>query len=150
RADRPPGLRHGGRSPLLRRHPHALGAVRRPAGEVPPGGLAARCAEVSVRSSCPGRPPMARRINKAAEQVLLNALAVGATVESAARRAGIGESTAYRRLADPAFQARLKQAQLDAVLRLAAMLTGGSPSSIKRLFDLQHDASAPAGVQRAA
>ena len=93
---------------------------------------------------------MARKINKAAEQEFLNALAVGATVESAARRAGIGERTAYRRLADPAFQARLKQAQSDAVLRISAMLIGGSPSSIKRLFDLQHEPAAPAGVQRAA
>ena len=93
---------------------------------------------------------MAKKDKRAAEQTLLTALAFGATVENAARKAGIGERTAYRRLADPAFQARLEQARLDAVLRTAGMLTGASLGAVKSLVDLQQDASVPAGVRRAA
>ena len=93
---------------------------------------------------------MTKKDKQAAEQALLTALAFGATVENAARKAGIGERTAYRRLADPAFQARLEQARLDAVLRTAGMLTGASLGAVKSLVDLQQDASVPAGVRRAA
>jgi len=47
---------------------------------------------------------VAHRGRKEADEALLQALACGATVETAAQRAGIGERTAYRRLADPEFQ----------------------------------------------
>jgi hypothetical protein len=84
------------------------------------------------------------------DEALLTALAFGATVESAARKAGMGERTAYRRLADPAFQARLDEARRDMVLRTTRMLTGAALGSVKTLVDLQNDATAPPSVRRAA
>ena len=93
---------------------------------------------------------MPRKSNRAAEQVLLTALAFGATVENAARKAGIGERTAYRRLADPDFRARLSQARQEAVVRTSGMLTGAAVGSVKTLVDLQQDASVPAAVRRGA
>jgi hypothetical protein len=84
------------------------------------------------------------------EEALLLALAFGATVEGAARKAGVGERTAYRRLAEPAFQARLEQARRDMVLRTMGLLTGAGIGSVKTLVDLQQDAAAPAGVKRGA
>jgi len=85
-----------------------------------------------------------------ANQVLLMALALGASVESAAHKAGIGERTAYRCLTDPAFKARVNQARLEVALRTTGMLTGAGPGSVKTLVDLQQEASAPAAVRRAA
>ena len=93
---------------------------------------------------------MANKISKAEEQALVTALAFGATVENAARKAGVGERTAYRRLADPAFQARVDQARREAVLRTAGMLTGAALGSVKTLVDLQQDVSVPASVRRGA
>ena len=93
---------------------------------------------------------MARKSNKAAEQALLAALAIGATVENAARKAGISERTAYRRLADPDFQARVEQARRENMARTAGMLTGAALGSVKTLVDLQQDVSVPASVRRGA
>jgi hypothetical protein len=52
---------------------------------------------------------MARTRKIAADKALLTALACGATVEQAARKAGLGERTVYRRLDDPEFLQRLRQ-----------------------------------------
>jgi hypothetical protein len=93
---------------------------------------------------------MAKKNKKAADEALLTALAFGATVENAARRAGIGERTAYRRLAHPAFQARLNQVRVDMVVRTAGMLTGAGIGSVKTLVDLQQEAATPAAVRRGA
>jgi hypothetical protein len=93
---------------------------------------------------------MAKKNNKKAEQALLLALAFGATVENAARKAGMSERTAYRRLADPAFQARLEQARLETLVRTAGMLTGAALGSVKTLVDLHQDVSVPSAVRRGA
>jgi hypothetical protein len=93
---------------------------------------------------------MARNISKEAEQALLQALACGATVEHAARKAGIGERTAYRRLADRAFRNRLREARLEMVQRTAGLLTGAGMSAVKVLVDLQQDVSVSASVRRRA
>ena len=47
---------------------------------------------------------MPRTRNKEATKVLLQALACGANLENAARKAGVSERTAYRRLGDPEFR----------------------------------------------
>jgi hypothetical protein len=91
---------------------------------------------------------MAHRVGKAADEVLLQALAWGATVENAARKAGISERTAYRRLNDPSFVQRLEQLRADMVQRTAGMLSGAGMGSVKVLVDLQNDVSVPAGVRR--
>jgi hypothetical protein len=93
---------------------------------------------------------MARKINREAEQALLQALACGATVEQAARKAGIGERTAYRRLGSRAFRGRLREARLEIVQRTAGLLTGAGLSAVKVLIDLQQDVAVSAGVRRRA
>jgi hypothetical protein len=93
---------------------------------------------------------MPNKPNQEATKVLLQALACGATVENAARKAGITERTAYRRLADPEFAKQVQQQRADMVQRTLGMLTGAAISSVKTLLDLQQDAAVPAAVKRRA
>src|SRR5262249_53242907 len=93
---------------------------------------------------------MARRCGKQADQALLLALACGATVENAARKAGISERTAYRRLDNPAFRQQLQQVRIDLVQRTAGMLTGAGLGAVKTLVDVQQDATVPPAVRRGA
>ena len=58
---------------------------------------------------------MAGNGRKNADQALMLALACGATVESAARKASVSESTIYRRLKDPGFQRELAKLQSEMV-----------------------------------
>jgi hypothetical protein len=91
---------------------------------------------------------MARTVRKGAERLLLQALACGATVENAARKAGVCERTVYRRLADVDFCRRLQALRTEMVQRTAGMLTGAGMGAVKVLVDLQGDVSVPAGVRR--
>ena len=91
---------------------------------------------------------MPRTVPKGADRALLQALACGATVEHAARKAGMSERTAYRRLDDPAFRAQLDQLRADMVERTAGLLTGAGMGSVKTLVDLQNDVAVPPGVRR--
>jgi hypothetical protein len=81
---------------------------------------------------------------KRGDEALLLALACGATVEGAAHKAGVSARTAYRRLADPAFQARLRQARADLAGRAAGLLTAASLESVRTLVELQAAVSPPA------
>src|SRR6516165_2974287 len=91
---------------------------------------------------------MPRTPNTKADRVLLRALACGATVENAARKAGVSERTAYRRLADSAFCRQLSQLRAEMVQRTAGLLTGAGMASVKTLVDLQQDVAVPATVRR--
>jgi hypothetical protein len=71
---------------------------------------------------------------------LVTALACGATVEGAARKAGISERTAYRRLADPDFQARLRRERAELARRAAGLLTAATLESVRTLVELQGSA----------
>jgi hypothetical protein len=93
-----------------------------------------------------GRMP--RTCGKKADQAFLQALACGATVENAARKAGISERTAYRRLDNPAFVQQLQKLRADLVQRTASMLSGAGLGAVKTLVDLQQDAAVPAAVRR--
>jgi hypothetical protein len=93
---------------------------------------------------------MARTCRKRADQVLLQALACGATVQNAALKAGISERTAYRRLENAAFVEQLNQLRAEMVQRTAGMLTGAGLGAVKTLVDLQHDAAIPPAVRRGA
>src|SRR5262245_37057435 len=72
-----------------------------------------------------------------ADTVLLTALACGATRESAARQAGVSETTVFRRLRDPEFCGRLKDLRAEMVERTASMLTAASMESVRTLIELQ-------------
>jgi hypothetical protein len=83
---------------------------------------------------------------KKGEEALVLALACGATVESAARQCEVSERTAYRRLKEPAFRARVQEARAEMVKRSAGMLTAAAGESVRTLLVLQKD-SAPAAVR---
>jgi hypothetical protein len=83
---------------------------------------------------------------RAADEKLVIALACGSTVENAARQAGVGETTVYRRLKEPAFQAMLNTARQEMIQRTANMLTAASLESVKTLLRLQGD-GVPHAVQ---
>jgi hypothetical protein len=82
---------------------------------------------------------MAQKGRRNADHTLLLALACGATIENAARSAGISESTAFRRLADPDFKRQLYDIRADMVQRTAAMLTAAGGEAVKTLLALQKE-----------
>ena len=84
------------------------------------------------------------RGRKNADETLLTALACGATVENAARTAGIGTRTAYRRLKEEAFHQRLRDLRLDMVQRTGGMLTASGMEAVKTLISLQDASVSPA------
>ena len=92
-------------------------------------------------------PPAKTR--RRGNHTLLMALACGATVAQAAAKAGISERTAYRRLADPAFRARIETLRAEMVQRAAALLIAAAIHAAKTLIDLQNSAT-PAAVRRRA
>ena len=75
---------------------------------------------------------------------MMLALACGATVESAARKASVSERTIYRRLKDPGFQRDLAKLQSEMVQRATAMLTASTLESAKTLLSLQDPSMPPA------
>jgi len=81
---------------------------------------------------------------KNADNALMLALACGATVESAARKASVSESTVFRRLNDPGFQRELNAMRSDMVQRATGMLTAATMEAAKTLLNLQHDSVPPA------
>ena len=81
---------------------------------------------------------------KRADDALMMALACGATVEAAAAKAGISSATAFRRLQDPAFKARVDAARAEMVQRATAMLTAAAMEAVKTLLDLQGNKQPPA------
>jgi hypothetical protein len=80
---------------------------------------------------------MPQRGRRNADDVLIMALACGATQEAAAQKAGVSKPTVQRRLQDPAFRARLQEASADMVKRTARTLTAASTEAIKTLLELQ-------------
>jgi hypothetical protein len=81
---------------------------------------------------------------KRADDALILALACGAQVEAAAAKAGVSAATAFRRLKDPAFMARLDAARRDMVERATSMLTAAAMEAVKTLLDLQGIKQPPA------
>ena len=89
------------------------------------------------------------KYNKQVEIVLLAALAKGATVVQAAHQAGVSERTAYRRLQQPAFQARIEALQEETLRRAADVLTAAAQKGLLSLVDLQKPTTPPS-VRRGA
>jgi hypothetical protein len=65
------------------------------------------------------------------------ALACGATVENAGRKAGVSRRTATRRLAEPGFREHVRQLRADMVQRSTAMLTAAALEAVKTLVELE-------------
>jgi hypothetical protein len=83
---------------------------------------------------------MAAGRKRKAEEALVMALACGASPENAARTCRVSERTVFRRLAEPAFQARVDNARADIARREADTLTAAGLSAIKTLMTLQESA----------
>jgi hypothetical protein len=80
---------------------------------------------------------------KNADDALVLALACGATIESAASKAGVCARTAHRRLKDPEFVKRLDDLRADMLKRATAMLTAAAMEAVKTLVALQAATIAP-------
>jgi hypothetical protein len=78
---------------------------------------------------------------KNADAVLMGALAGGATVQDAARQAGIGERTAYRRLEDAAFRGRIDELRRAMLERAAGALADATTRAVRTLVALLDDES---------
>jgi len=76
--------------------------------------------------------------------IFLAALVCGASVEAAARKAGIPRRTAYRRLKDPRFIKRFQEARAEVTKRTSALLSAGSLEATKALMELISHKSPPA------
>jgi hypothetical protein len=96
---------------------------------------------VATNRPGPGNPD---RFRSKTDMALLLTLACGATVEGAARQAGISPRTVARRLANPAFRRRVQEVRADMVQRAAGALTAASTESIKTLLALQQSGVPPA------
>src|SRR5207253_1986680 len=77
------------------------------------------------------------RARKNTDEALLLALACGASVENAARTAGMSARTAQRRLTEPAFRKRLQDLRTDMAQRTGGMLTAAGMEAVKTLISLQ-------------
>jgi hypothetical protein len=87
---------------------------------------------------------MARPKKTRENEVLLAALACGATKESAAHQAGVSVSTVHRRLADPEFCRELDAFRANLVQRTAAALTAAGLEFVKTLVGLTSASTPPA------
>ena len=88
---------------------------------------------------------MSHQGRKNADEVLLMALACGATLEQAAAKAGVSRSTVTRRMTSPQFRKRLAALKADMVCRTGAALTAAGAQAVKRLLALLE--SGPPTVQ---
>jgi hypothetical protein len=79
---------------------------------------------------------MPQRGRRHADDLILMALACGATWEAAANRAGVSKPTVQRRLKDPEFCRRLQEVKADIVKRNSAGLNAASGEAIKTLVSL--------------
>jgi len=79
---------------------------------------------------------MAENGREKGDDALLLALAAGDTVRAAAKKAGISERTASRRLADPDFRRRLTEARADMVQRALGKLADASTEAADSLRKL--------------
>src|ERR1700687_6204318 len=82
---------------------------------------------------------MPQRGRRHGDQLLLMALACGATVETDAISAGISQATVYRRLKDDAFVRELRKTNTDMVVRSGDMLTAPSGEAVKTRVALLKD-----------
>ena len=85
-------------------------------------------------------------------ELLVAAIACGATEESAAQKAGVSRSTVQRRKADPEFCREVEAFRADIVQRTAAALTAAGLEFVKTLVGLTSAGTPPAtrlGASRA-
>jgi hypothetical protein len=79
---------------------------------------------------------MADGARKKGVEQLAFALACGASVENAARQAGVSRSTAHRRLKDPAFLAKLQTLAAEMVRQQTAAMTASGMVFVSTVLEL--------------
>jgi hypothetical protein len=79
---------------------------------------------------------MPQRGRRNVDDILLGALACGATHEGAAQKAGVSKRTVERRMKDPEFLARLQEHCSGMLRRSARTLTAAATEAIKTLLAL--------------
>ena len=87
---------------------------------------------------------MRRRKSPLRDDALVLSLACGATPEMAAQKAGVSVATIYRRLREPEFVKKLREARSEMMQRATAMLTAAALEAVKTLLDLQAKNAPPA------
>jgi hypothetical protein len=87
---------------------------------------------------------MPQQGRRSADDLLMMALACGATLENAARQAGVSESTVRRRAKNPEFQRKLQALRADMVQRTAGALTAAGLEFVKTLVGLVSPGTPPA------
>jgi hypothetical protein len=83
-----------------------------------------------------GKPGTAENGRRKGEGALLLALAAGHTIRDAARMADIGERTAGRRMADPAFRKKLSDLRTELIERAADKLADATADAVATLHNL--------------
>jgi hypothetical protein len=78
------------------------------------------------------------------DDVLLQALLCGASIDAAAKKVEMSRSSVYRRLSNPKFAKRLQDAKTEVVRRTAAVLSAGSLEASKALLELTGPKNPPA------
>jgi hypothetical protein len=79
---------------------------------------------------------VAHRGRRNADEALALALATGQTLRDAADATGIGERTATRRMADPAFRQRVAELRADMVQRSLGRMADGMSDAADKLREL--------------
>lgn len=77
----------------------------------------------------------------------IDALLCCSTVRAAAAKAGLGERTIYRYLADSDFRAELHRRQDEALSAVTAALAGGMGSAVQALAGVLDDPECPQAVK---
>jgi hypothetical protein len=83
---------------------------------------------------------MAKEGKHAADPQILLALICGATVEGAARQAGVSDSTVRRRLRNPAFRRKLNRRRSEMHLRLADQFLALGSEAVRTMAQLMQPA----------
>jgi hypothetical protein len=85
---------------------------------------------------------VAHRGRRNADDALVAALAGGATVRAASRRANLSERTAHRRLEDADFRRRVREARTAMIRRASGRMAAGmagAAATLRRLLDARAD-----------
>ena len=96
---------------------------------------------------------MAKRPRRGkSDEVFLQAIACGASIETAANRAGISRSTAFRRVNAPEFKKTLQAMRREIVGRTLSVLSAATGEAARTLIQLTgtaHSSSVRLGASRA-
>jgi hypothetical protein len=75
------------------------------------------------------------------DEILISALAAGASYAEAARVVRTSKATVARRMAEPAFRARVVEEREQAVDRVRGVLAGAAPAAARSLLELAEEAT---------